>query len=80
MIKAALARFRKTEPVFAALLQKNYSKIDACCGTVDNIPANHCVPSEDYGTPCGDLNTDNYIENCNLPAFRHGSYQTARES
>ena len=40
---------------------------------VDNVPANHCVPTDNYGTECGQLNTDNYIENCNLPASRQGN-------
>nr|KAG5707068.1 hypothetical protein BaRGS_011779 [Batillaria attramentaria] len=36
--------------------------------TVFNIPAEHCMPTKNYGGACDKLSTTNYLNNCNYDA------------
>ena len=38
---------------------------------VSNVSSTHCIPTLNYGTPCGVLNSELYLENCNWQIIRY---------
>ncbi|XP_050418499.2 uncharacterized protein LOC126831890 [Patella vulgata] len=47
---------------------KHYISDNSNIKTVYNVPAEHCMPTSNYGGNCGTLNKDNYINNCGYSA------------